>query len=143
MVQTHISILKKCRNCRIGMSHCTISSPDPHTSPIPRTYTITNRPPPSGDMYSIVPAHRHGHQNGHQVWCFFAYDLVVRRGNMVRILARWWRPVASSEALDPLHQAMQSALHRCTSVAIKIGRIGGAFIRCRQFCNRPNRSILT
>jgi hypothetical protein len=39
-------------------------------------------------------------------YCLFAYDLVVGRGNMVQILAQWWRPVASSKALDPLQRAM-------------------------------------
>jgi hypothetical protein len=35
--------------------------------------------------------------------------------------------VASSEALDLLHQAMQAVLHRCTPTAIEIARKLGAF----------------
>ncbi len=51
--------------------------------------------------------------------CLFAYNLVVRRGNMVQILAQWRRPVALSEALDPLYWS-----------AIEMGRIGGILV-CR------------
>ncbi len=35
------------------------------------------------------------------------------------ILARWWRPVASSEALDLLHQAMHAVLYQLIAMAIK------------------------
>jgi hypothetical protein len=27
--------------------------------------------PPSGNVHSIVPAHRHGQKNGQQSWCIF------------------------------------------------------------------------
>ena len=36
------------------------------------------------------------------------------------ILARWWQPVASGVALDPLHQAMHLVLYRRTAMASKM-----------------------
>ncbi len=57
----------------------------------------------------------------------------VRRGYIVQILARWRRPMALSEALDPLHRAKYVALHRRIGAAVETGCIGGAFICCRQF----------
>ena len=41
------------------------------------------------------------------------------------ILAQWQRPVASSEALDPLHWVMYAALHRRIIAAVKMSRKGG------------------
>jgi hypothetical protein len=42
--------------------------------------------------------------------------------------------VASSKALDMLHRAVRSVLHRRTAMVIKIARNGGAFVhRRRQF----------
>jgi hypothetical protein len=35
------------------------------------------------------------------------------------ILAQWWRPVASSEALDLLHWAMHAVTYRGIAIAIK------------------------
>ncbi len=87
-------------------------------------------PPLLGNVCSIVPAHHHSHQNGQQVWCsfcwfFLACNPVVRRDDTEQILARWWCPVASSEALDPLHWAMYAALHRCIIAAVKTSHSGG------------------
>jgi hypothetical protein len=42
-----------------------------------------------------------------------------------RILAQWWHPVASSEALAPLHQAMYAPLHWRIIAAVKTSRNGG------------------
>jgi hypothetical protein len=40
---------------------------------------------------------------------------------MVQALARWWHPVASSEALDVLHRAMRRPVsYRCIAMAIEI-----------------------
>jgi len=39
---------------------------------------------------------------------------------MAQAVARWRHPVASSEALDVLHQAMRPALYRCIAIAIEI-----------------------
>ncbi len=36
------------------------------------------------------------------------------------ILSQWWRPVASSEALDLFHQAMRMVLYRRTTTAIEM-----------------------
>ncbi len=85
-------------------------------------------PPPSGDVLDIVPADRQGQQNGRQVWYFFVFfysacNPVVRRGDTTWVLAQWWRPVASSEALDTFHWEMYSVLCRCISAAIERGRI--------------------
>jgi hypothetical protein len=43
-----------------------------------------------------------------------------RRGDTAQALAQWQHPVASSEALDVLYQAMRPALYRCIAMAIKI-----------------------
>jgi hypothetical protein len=39
---------------------------------------------------------------------------------LAAILATWWHPVDSSEALDFLYWAMQAVLYRCTATAIKM-----------------------
>jgi hypothetical protein len=46
------------------------------------------------------------------------------------ILARWQRPVASSEALDLLHQAMRAVTYRCIAMAIKLASFAGVFVDC-------------
>ncbi len=86
--------------------------------------------PLSGDACGIVPAHHHGHRNGRQVWCsfccfFLACNPIVRRDDTEQILTQWWRPVASNEALDPLHRAMYMALHRRIIAAVETSRNGG------------------
>jgi hypothetical protein len=43
------------------------------------------------------------------------------------ILARWWRPVASSEALDLLHRAMCTVTYRRIAMAIKTATLLGVF----------------
>jgi hypothetical protein len=50
-----------------------------------------------------------------------------RRGDAAQALARWWHPVASSEALDLLHWAMRLASYRCIAMAIEIARDSSAF----------------
>jgi hypothetical protein len=53
------------------------------------------------------------------------------------VLAQWWHPVASSEALDPLHRAMHMVLYSRIAMAIKTARKVGVFIhRCVVDC-RP------
>ena len=47
--------------------------------------------------------------------------------NMVQILARWWRPVALSVAMDLLHWVMHTSLHRRITMAIKTASKGGVF----------------
>jgi len=42
------------------------------------------------------------------------------RGNAMRALTQWWHPVASSEALDVLHQAIRPASYRRIRMAIEI-----------------------
>jgi hypothetical protein len=46
---------------------------------------------------------------------------------LTAILARWWRLVASSEALDLLYWEMGAVLYRCTATAIKMASKVGAF----------------
>jgi hypothetical protein len=46
------------------------------------------------------------------------------------ILARWWRPVASSEALDLLHQAMCAVTYWHIAMAIKMASFAGVFVDC-------------
>jgi len=42
------------------------------------------------------------------------------RGNTAQALAQWWHPVAQSEALDVLYQAMHPAWCRRICMAIEI-----------------------
>jgi hypothetical protein len=56
---------------------------------------------------------------------FLACNPVVLRDDTEQILTRWRHPVASSEALDPLHRKMYSALHRRIIAAIKTSCNGG------------------
>jgi hypothetical protein len=46
------------------------------------------------------------------------------------ILAQWWHPVASSKALDFLHQAMHAVTYRRTAAAIKMTTFLGVFVDC-------------
>jgi hypothetical protein len=46
------------------------------------------------------------------------------------ILALWRRPVASSEALDLLHQAMCAVKYRRIAMAIKMASFAGVFVDC-------------
>ncbi len=46
------------------------------------------------------------------------------------ILAQWWRPVASSEALDLLHRAMCAVTYHCIAMAIKMASFVGVFVDC-------------
>ncbi len=45
-----------------------------------------------------------------------------------QVLARWWHPVASSEALDLLYWAMHVVLYRRTAAAIKTASFLGVFV---------------
>ena len=54
-----------------------------------------------------------------------------------RVLAQWWHPVASSEALDPLHWAMRAVLYRRITMAIKTARKVGVFSHCCVVDCRP------
>jgi hypothetical protein len=51
--------------------------------------------------------------------CLFVCCPGGRRGNMERVIAQWWRPVASEVALDMPHWAMPSLSPRSTAMAIK------------------------
>ncbi len=53
------------------------------------------------------------------------------------ILARWWHPVASSEALDLLHQAMCAVMYRRIAMAIKTASFLGRFVDCCLFACCP------
>jgi hypothetical protein len=46
------------------------------------------------------------------------------------ILVQWWRPVASSEALDLLHQAMWAITYRHIAMAIETAHFLGVFVDC-------------
>ena len=43
------------------------------------------------------------------------------------MLARWWHPVASCEALDPLHWSMCAVLYRGIAMTIKTAHKVGVF----------------
>jgi hypothetical protein len=53
------------------------------------------------------------------------------------ILARWWHPVASNEALDLLHQAMRVVMYRPIAMAIKTASKVGVFVDCCLFACCP------
>ncbi len=53
------------------------------------------------------------------------------------ILALVWRPVASSEALDLLHQAMCAVTYRIIAMAIKTATFLGVFVDCCLFACCP------
>jgi hypothetical protein len=77
-------------------------------------------PPPSGDARGIVPPRCVECRPG------------GRRGDTERVVARWWRSVASGEALVMLHRAMRSVSHWRTAMAIEMARDGGTFVRHRR-----------
>ncbi len=54
-----------------------------------------------------------------------------------QVLAWWWHPVASSEALDLLYWAMHAVLYRRSAAAIKMASIFGTFFRHRFVCCCP------
>ncbi len=47
-----------------------------------------------------------------------------------QVLARWWHPVASSEALDPLHWPMHPVSYRRIVMAIKTASKVGVLFDC-------------
>jgi hypothetical protein len=49
------------------------------------------------------------------------------------ILAQWWYPVASSEALDLLHWVMRAVMYRHIAMAIKMATFLGVFVDCCLF----------
>ncbi len=53
------------------------------------------------------------------------------------ILAQWRHPVASSKALDLLHQAMHAVLYQCTAVAIDMATFVAVFVDCCLFACCP------
>ncbi len=53
------------------------------------------------------------------------------------ILAQWWHPVASSEALDLLHWAMCAITYRRIAIAIKMATFLGVFVDCCLFACCP------
>jgi hypothetical protein len=53
------------------------------------------------------------------------------------ILTQWQRPVASSKALDLLHQAMRGVLYWCTTAAMNMATFLGVFVDCCLFACCP------
>ncbi len=53
------------------------------------------------------------------------------------ILVWWWRPVASSKALDLLHWAMRAVTYWCITMAIKTASFVGVFVDCCLFACCP------
>jgi hypothetical protein len=53
------------------------------------------------------------------------------------ILARWWRPVASSEALDLLYWVMHAVTYRCIAMAIEMASFASVFVDCCLFACCP------
>jgi hypothetical protein len=46
------------------------------------------------------------------------------------ILAQWWHPVASSEAMDLLHWGMHAVRYQRIAMAIKMASFVGVFVDC-------------
>jgi hypothetical protein len=61
----------------------------------------------------------------------------VRLMLLEQVLARWWHPVASSEALNLLHWAMSVVLYRRIAMAIKTASFVGVFVDCCLFACCP------
>ena len=55
------------------------------------------------------------------------------------VLARWWQPVASVEALNLLYLAMRVVLYQRIAMAIETARECGAFYCCFVFCRPGGR----
>jgi len=93
-------------------------------------------PPPSGDARGIGDDHRNGHQSWHTIHCCFVCCCPGgRRGDTERVVARWRHPVASGVVMDMLHQMMPHVFPQHLTMAIKMARNRGAFVRhCRLFC---------
>ncbi len=53
------------------------------------------------------------------------------------ILARWQRPVASSEALDLLHWGMRAVTYRRIAMAIETASFAGVFVDCCLYACHP------
>ena len=51
-----------------------------------------------------------------------------------QVLAQWWHPVASSEALDLLYQVMRVVLYCRIGMAIKTTRIVWVIVNCVNYC---------
>ncbi len=58
------------------------------------------------------------------------------------IFARWWHPVASSEALDLLHWAICAVTFRRIAIAIKTACFLGVFVDCCLFHHRTGKRLL-
>jgi hypothetical protein len=50
-----------------------------------------------------------------------------------QVLAQWWHPVASSEALDLVYCAMHAVLYRRTTAALETASYLGIFVDCCLF----------
>lgn len=114
---------KKTENC---VQWRTISR---HTCPMAATsgFGHSPRPLPLGNVLGIVPVDCQGQQNGRQVWCFFSFSpacnpIVRHQGNTTWawVIDQWQRPVALSEALDPLHSSMYLVLYQHNSSVVKM-----------------------
>ncbi len=55
-----------------------------------------------------------------------------------QLFARWWHPVASSEALDLFYWAMSAVLYRRTAAAINTASFLGQFVDCCLFACCPD-----
>jgi hypothetical protein len=105
-------------------------------------------PTPSCGVHGIVPAHRHGHENGQQsVHILHRHFVLCRPGghrdDTEQVVARWRRLVVLMKALDFLHRAMHAVSHHCTSMAIKMASDGGTFVHCHRLFCLIKRSLKT
>jgi hypothetical protein len=87
----------------------------------------TGAPASTRDLFLRVDNEKH-QKNRHSHVLFMLSDI---------ILAQWQRPVASSEALDLLHQAMNAVTYRRIAMAIKTASKVGVLVDCCLFACCP------
>ncbi len=68
--------------------------------------------------------------------CLFACCPGSCWGNMERVVAQCWRPVASGVALDMLNWAMHFVLHQQIAMAIEMANGGGTCSYHCRFCHQ-------
>ena len=90
---------------------------------------------PHRAMRAVLPAHRHGHQNGQQSGHILHRHFVFccpdgRQGDTERVVARWRCLVVFMNAMDLLRWAMSAVSHHRSAMAIEMASNGGTFVRC-------------
>ncbi len=64
-------------------------------------------------------------KNIKQNWCWHVPFMLLEQ-----VLARWWHPLAFSEALDPLHRPIHAVSYHHIAMAIEMASFVGVFVDC-------------